>query len=129
MSAWTRLGALLCVTACAQRQAVRVPAKPSTSHTSANEFMTPPPVPQYRLAWVYPEQAPPEEGLLAGIRLQARADGLTLADSAAKSPLTSGRAVPPRAGGGFVFWGGQGLYRASTRSGGSPSSTFSMTSS
>jgi hypothetical protein len=114
MSAWTRLGALLCVTACAQGQAVRVPAKPITSHTSANEFMTPPPVPQYRLSWIYPEQAPPEAGLLAGVRLLQRADGLTVADSAAKIPLTSGRAVPSAAGGGFVFWSSQGLYRAST---------------
>ena len=118
MSVWMRLGALVCVTACVtacvQSQAVRVPAKPTPLRGSANEFMTPPPVPQYRLAWTYPEQAPPEMALMAGVRMQQRAEGLTMADSAAKLPLQSGRAVPGFAGGGFVFWGSSGLYRANT---------------
>ncbi|HEX2876346.1 MAG TPA: hypothetical protein VHP33_34070 [Polyangiaceae bacterium] len=71
-------------------------------------------MPQYRLAWIYPEQAAPEQGILGGLRFEQSAEGLTAADSATKNRLDGGRALPPFAGSGFVFWDGAGLYRASS---------------
>lgn len=73
--------------------------------------MTLPPVPQYRLAWTYPEQAAPDRAIHNGARLEQRAEGLVFADSTSKQPLEGGRAVPKHAGGGFVFWSSTGLYR------------------
>jgi hypothetical protein len=113
MSGWLRLFPLLCLVACAETEPVRAPASPTKPHSAAADtFLSAPPIPQYRLAWQFPERRAPEQALLAGVRVEQKPNGLAVADSVASAPLVGGRAVPSFAGGGFVFWGPRGVYRA-----------------
>ena len=116
MSGWLRLGVVsfvaVWVTACASNQPSPARKLQRAENTVESEPAPPPPVPQYRLAWIYPEQAAPERALIGGLRFAQEPQGLTLADSATKNRLDGGRALPPFAGSGFVFWDGAGLYRA-----------------
>lgn len=117
MSGWLRLGVVSCVaawaTACAANQPTPAPRPQQAPSSSATEPATPPPVPQYRLAWVYPEQAAPEQAIIGGLRFEQGPAGLTFADSTTKNRLDGGRAIPPFTGRGFAFWDGAGFYRAS----------------
>ena len=113
MSGWPRLFPLLCLVACASPQPVRAPAPTTKPHsTAADTFQSTPPIAQYRLAWQFPERRAPQQALLAGVRVEQKANGLAVADTIAYGLLDGGRAVPSFAGGGFVFWGPRGVYRA-----------------
>src|SRR5262245_46943123 len=85
--------------------------------SSASTFETPRPPAQYRRFDTahrrdWPEESEPEYFLLSGQRLFERAGAYEVAETAGAAPLISGAHAPALAGGGFVFWSRDGLYRA-----------------
>src|SRR6185503_7857150 len=100
----------------------------------ASSFDQPAPPAQYRLATSAPSKTrrkvrltdprpsfpsltivDPNEGrlvILSGRRIAERSGGYDLADTVGSVPLAGGARAPSFAGGGFVFWTRQGLYRS-----------------
>ncbi len=117
----SRLVALMCALACAPTEPARGPEPGPRVLTSsaANSFDTPKPLSQYRrvtggnrLDW--PDPGETHFLLIGGRRLLERDGGFELAETVGATPLIAGTRVPSFAGGGFVFWSREGVYRSST---------------
>lgn len=116
-----RLTALGLGLACAPLpEARRAPAHlPPVLPRGANELEPARPPPQYRRVHGgarrdWPDASEPELLLVSGQRLLEKAGHYEVAGTAGASPLLSGTRAPALAGGGFVFWSRDGLYRSRT---------------
>lgn len=121
MRALAWLGVAATLAACTETRHVAPPARPVVAKVAV-ETPAPPRARyfQYQLSemgrrrWFAVEPGSEVLGLVEGTRIVDRQGELLAVQSELNPPLLRARAVPAFAGGGFVFWNPNGLYRSTS---------------